>query len=264
MRMMRSVGVVLALALVVACQRKQEVQPQAVAGEKGKAGALLAYEHEVDIRLREDAIGPRIAAARAACDTARFGACNVLRIEQSGAGAYARNHLVLRVDPKAVEPMVALASAGGKIGARSSTAEDLTDEVADTGRQRDLIERQQSRLQELQARKDLSAADLVALSREQATLEIGLQEIQRKAANQQHRLDTNLLTLHFSTDREDSRWTRVGDAFSGLPDGLVNGVDESMEMLGQGLPFLILAFPLALLWRWLWRRATRARREGKE
>jgi hypothetical protein len=27
-------------------------------------------------------------------------------------------------------------------------------------------------------------------------------------------------------------------------------------MLGYSLPFLVLAFPLALLWWWLWRRVT--------
>jgi hypothetical protein len=49
--------------------------------------------------------------------------------------------------------------------------------------------------------------------------------------------------------------------FTGLPDGLVNGVGQVLELSGQGLPFLILAFPLALLWRWTWRRATRGHRK---
>ena len=37
------------------------------------------------------------------------------------------------------------------------------------------------------------------------------------------------------------------------------GVTEALAMVGYGLPFLVIAFPLALLWRALWRWATRRR-----
>jgi hypothetical protein len=32
-------------------------------------------------------------------------------------------------------------------------------------------------------------------------------------------------------------------------------------LLGYGVPFLVLAFPLALFWRWGWRKATRKKVE---
>ncbi len=264
MGMLRTAGVVLAMLVLLGCSKpKQEVKPISVTGEKAKAGATLAYEHRVTINVDADAIGPRMAAVRDACGSARFGACNLLQIEQSGNDRYARNQLELRVAPAAVEPLVTLAAQGGAVGARETMAEDLADAVADNGRQRELIEKQQARLQELQGRKDLAVADLIALGHEQATLEVTLQDVQRQTAEQQHRLDTNLLTLRFSADRESSRWGRLGQAFTGLPDALVNGIEQSMEWLGEGLPFLILAFPLALLWRWAWRRTTRAGDRGK-
>lgn len=239
--------------LLVGCSKKQEVSPAPVSGEKSRAGAMLAYEHVLRIRLPGTEIAGRLAAARQACETARFGACNVLRIEQAEHDA----ELVVRIVPEGVEPMAKLAAQDGTIGFRQTTAEDLADAVNDNQRERELLEKHAQHLTELAARKDIAVADLIALSREQASVESQLQSLQAVAANQQRRLDTNRLELHFGDTSAYSRSGRIGDGFSGLLDETTEGVTDAMRLLGYGLPFLILAFPLALLWLWLWRRFTR-------
>lgn len=252
----RSAWMVLLLGLLCAvggCSKKQEISPGALTGEKSQAGATLAYEHMLRISLPEAEMAGRVAAARQACETARFGACNVLRIEQDAHTA----QLVVRIVPQGVEPMAKLASQGGKVGFRRTTAEDLADAVNDNQRQRELLDQHARHLAELAARKDIAVADLIALSHEQASVESQLQSLQAVAANQQRRLDTNRLELHFGDADMDSRSGRIGGGFSGLLDEATEGVTDALGLLGYGLPFLILAFPLAMLWRWLWRRFTR-------
>ena len=100
-------------------------------------------------------------------------------------------------------------------------------------------------------------ADLLALAREQAALEVQLQAIAQDAAQQQRRLDTNLLTLSFSSPYERSPLGRIGEAFSRLQDNLAEGTANLIEFIGYSLPFLIVLFPVALGLRKLWRRLTR-------
>ncbi|WP_244754129.1 DUF4349 domain-containing protein [Rhodanobacter sp. B2A1Ga4] len=241
------------LQVLAGCSKKQEVVPAPISGERSKAGAMLAYEHVLRIRLPGTEIAGRLAAARQACEMARFGACNVLRIEQAEHDA----ELAVRIVPEGVEPMAKLAAQGGTVGFRQTTAEDIADAVNDNQRQRELLEKHAQHLAELAARKDIAVADLIALSHEQASVESQLHSLQAVAANQQRRLDTNRLELHFGDTRAYSRSGRIGDGFSGLLDETTEGVTDALGLLGYGLPFLILAFPLALLWLWLWRRFTR-------
>lgn len=258
----RSAWMVLLLGMVLilaGCSKKQEVSPAPMSGEKAKAGAMLAYEHMLRIRLPGAAIAERLASARQACETARFGTCNVLRIKQGEHDA----ELVVRIVPEGVEPMAKLAAQGGTIGLRQTTAEDLADAVNDNQRQHDLLEKHAQHLAELAARKDIAVTDLIALSHEQASVESQLQSLQAVAANQQRRLDTNRLELHFDDIDAYSRSGRVGSGFSGLLDQVTDGVTDALGLLGYGLPFLILAFPLAMLWRRLWRKFTRRERPQK-
>lgn len=243
------------LQAICGCSKKQEVSPAPVSGEQSKSGAMLAYEHTLRIKLPEAKIADRLAEARQACESDRFGACNVLRIRQDEHSA----SLVVRIVPDGVEPMAKLASQDGTVGYRQTRAEDLADVVTDNRRQRDLLEKQAQHLADLAARKDMAVADLIALSHEQASVESQLQSLQAAGANQQRRLDTNRLELEF--DSSDARSGRIGIGFSGLPDEVADGVVDALGLLGYGLPFLILAFPLAMLWRRLWRRFTRSGRQ---
>lgn len=246
-------GITLLLVLA-GCSRKvvEETAPS-VSGESGKPGSHLAYEHRIDALLPAEVIPARMEEVRTACSKAQFGGCSLLRFEQSD-GEYPRGMVTLRVAPDAVEPLAALATKEGRMGSRETSAEDLAEAVEDSALQRERLELQRNSLLEFRARRDLSVSDLISISRELAAVESALQSQERTAAEQQRRIETNLLSIHFATDRRPSRWSRIGDAFDGLLDSVIDGSAESIEMLAFGLPFLLLAFPLALLWRWLWRR----------
>jgi len=68
-----------------------------------------------------------------------------------------------------------------------------------------------------------------------------------------------LLTLNFRADREASHWSRIADVFSGSFEQMTESVAIIVESIGFGLPLLLVTFPGALRWRWLWCRAKRRR-----
>ncbi|URN90817.1 MAG: DUF4349 domain-containing protein [Pseudomonas protegens] len=244
-----------ALALSACSPGDHNSSAVALGGAQGKAGAQLAYEHELTLSLPAAQIGPRLAQTREACEKAQFGPCNILRLEQ---GKY-RAQVTLRIVPDGVEPIVQQASQGAELGERITSAEDLADAVADVQRQQQRLKAQQQRLDELAARKDISVSDLIALSREQAGIENDLQALAQTAAGQQRRLDTNLLTLKFLPSDGVQRESSLKRAFSNLLDNLADGTAEALEKGSYVLPFVILAFPLVLLWVWLWRKFVRQR-----
>lgn len=251
----RTFGFILACLAISACSPSDHSSSASLAGEQGRGGAMLAYEHELQLLLPQAQIAPRLQATREACETARFGACNVLRIEQ-GAG---RADITLRIAPAGVEPLVAMASEGGELGQRITSAEDLADAVDDTRRRQERLKAQQQRLDELATRKDISVSDLITLSKEQAGIENDLQALAQIAAGHQRRLDTNRVTLSFQPTGASSRSSHLSRAFSNLLDNLADGAADALEKVSYALPFLILAFPLFMLWVWLWRKFVRRR-----
>ncbi|NWN50547.1 DUF4349 domain-containing protein [Pseudomonas sp. MAFF 301514] len=239
----------LATLAVAGCSPKDPSRARVINGEQSRAGAQLAYEHELSLALPGVLLAPRMQATREACETARFGACNILGITEDGSGG----QIILRIAPTGVEPMVAMAAEGGKLGQRITTAEDLADAVADVRRRQDRLQAQQQRLDELAKRKDISVSDLIALSKEQAGIENELQELAQVAAGQQRRLDTNRVTLNFRSSDGANQPSRFSRMFSNLGDNLVDGTADALERSSYVLPFVILAFPVLWLWVWLWR-----------
>jgi hypothetical protein len=237
------------------CSPKEHSRAAAINGEQGRAGAQLAYEHELTLALPGALLAPRMQATREACETARFGACNILGITEDSNGG----EIILRIAPNGVEPMVALAAEGGKLGQRITTAEDLADAVDDVRRRQDRLLAQQQRLDELAKRKDITVSDLIALSKEQAAIENDLQALAQVAAGQQRRLDTNRVTLNFRSSDGANQASRFSRMFSNLGTNMVEGTADALERASYILPFVILAFPVVWLWVWLWRKFVRRR-----
>jgi hypothetical protein len=242
------------LLAVAGCSRKQEVTPQPVVGETGKAGAKLAYEHHLRIELKQAQIAPRMAAVREACESARFGACNLLSFDQTDDSGTLR----LRVVPAGVEPLSGMASQNGKLASRQTQAEDLADAVDDNAQKLKQLEAYSVQIDQLAQRKDLSASDLISLSHERAQIQVQREDLQNVAAQQQRRLDTNVLQLEFT---DASQGHRFSVSLSGCIDQLYDGINDALSMVAYGVPFLLLALPatflLAVVWRWLWRKVTR-------
>lgn len=246
----------LCAVLAAGCSKKQEVGPLPLKGEASSGGAMLAYEHHLSIELPGTEIPGRVAAVREACESSRFGACNVLRIEQ----ADQRGSIAVRVIPTGVEPLTALAAQGGSVAAQQTHAEDLAEAVADNQKKLQQLEAYSGQLEQIAQRKDLSVADLISISHERAQVQSDLENLRNTEAQQQRRIQTNVVEISFNDPVYRTRSHRLGTSLGELLDRLIEGLSDALGLLAYGVPFLLLALPLALGWRAAWRWLTRRSR----
>jgi hypothetical protein len=258
LRRWMAVALLLACSFSLGCSNKSLVEGAVtVEGEAADPAAALAYEHRVSVSVGKEDVGPRMQDLRSACGEQRFGPCELLQFEQQQ-DEWPSGTLVLRVPPDAVESLVKLAAQSGTVGGRSTVAHDLSRQVADTGRDLQTLEARRAELVAFRERKDLAVADMLALAREIAAVDTSLAEARKQAATHERRIATNLLTLHWTSHAEQSAWSAVVEALEGSGDTAIEGLAEAISYFVWLIPVLLLAFPIALLWRALWRRATGA------
>jgi hypothetical protein len=219
-------------------------------------GTFLAYEHDVSVRLPGADIAKHVAAVRDACQQQRFGDCAVLHISEEGDPS-PEGEITVRSAPAAVEPLIKLAGESGEIASRSSSAEDLAQQVADTGRTRARLENEHARLLEYQRRGDLKMADLLTLSQRLAEIEGGLQQASQEAAQQKRRIDTQRLTINFSAVGTEQRRSELGQALSETGEIFTGSVALLIRFIAGVLPPAILLAVLVWLARVWWRRKRR-------
>ena len=193
-------------------------------------GTFLAYEHSVTITLAGRDIAARVNAVQASCIAQKFGDCAVLNVQQQG-GEFPSGTVTVRIAPKGVEPLVAQAGTGGEVSSRNLKAEDLAESVRDNALQRSRLEKEHARLLQFQGRPDLAVADMLTLSKQLAEIEAALDGTQREAAQQRHRIDTNLLTLAFQPTGTEAGRSDIGQAFR-----------DSGQILAASTAWLIRAF----------------------
>lgn len=219
------------------------------------AGAMLAYEHNAVIAIDADAIPQRLQAARAACDSARFGACVVLSVQQSG-GDHPAGTLGMRIAPAGVEPMIALASDGAKLGSRSTRAEDLAVLVRDNSQLQERLRKEMARLQEFQQRRELAVADMIALSKQLAETEAQLLAVEQEAAQHRRRIDTQLLTLDFQPPGGETGRNEIGQALRDSGEILSMGTAWTIRAVAFLVPLLlVLLLLVAAVRRWRRRKS---------
>lgn len=214
--------------------------------------AMLAYEHDVEIRMDADKIAPKVKVAKQACETGKFGACLVLGVDQSG-GRYPRASLRVRAEPKAIEPLIAAAGEGGDIGDRSTRAEDLAVAVRDNTLLRSRLSKQHARLLEFQGRSDLKVADVIALSEQLSKVEAELEAAEREGAIHKRRIETQLLTIELSPHISETGRSEVAIAFGDSGRVMASSTAGVIRIVAGLLPVL-LALALAI---WLLRRLIR-------
>jgi hypothetical protein len=260
-------AVVVLLALVAGCAKQSaQAEPEGAAAEvqgaRGSPGSQLAYAHQIEIELAADAVLARGAAVQAACEQQAHGACSLLGIQTDG-GDRPRAVLELRAVPEAIAPLIAIAAADGTTRSRRTSAEDLADAVAEVADQRAFLDSQRAELVRLLGRRDLAVSDLLALSERVARIDAELHALAQRGREQQRRIETNHLTLTLvSPPRDPAQEGWFEDTSLDLRQSIADGIVNAVDVLTYVLPLLLVGFPIALLTRWAWRRATGAARRA--
>lgn len=223
-------------------------------GEEHRAMATLAYEHEASVALPAAQIPARLKQLQESCLKSSFGACTVLQVEQRG-GEQPRGELSVRIAPAGVEPLIAQAGQDGQIESRTTHAEDLAQAVQDNDAQRQRLQAEQRRLQEFQQRRDLSVADMIALSEKLAAVETQLLATSQEAAQQRRRLDTQRVTLTFAAPTAERSRSDIGDALRDSGEIFAGSIAWAIRVVVGLAPFVLLGYAL---WRLIaWRRRRR-------
>lgn len=226
------------------------------AAHDGEA-SMLAYEHDVEVRLDADRIEPTLDAVRSACESKRYGACQILSANRSG-GRYPQGVLRMRAEPRAIEPLISSGGKGGEIVARSTSAEDLAVAVRDNTLLRDRLRKQHARLLEFQDRKDLKVDDVIALSDQLSRVEAQLEAADRDAASHRRRLETQLLTIQFSPHATQEGRSEVAEAFSDTGRVMAGSTAFVVRVVAALIPVLVVLvvgiWLLRRMWRWVRRR----------
>jgi hypothetical protein len=218
--------------------------------------AMLAYEHQVDIRLDATRIPGKLQRLRMACESAKYGACLVLQVSQRG-GRYAQGSLQMRAEQRAIEPLIVTAGEGGDIGERRTRAEDLAVAVRDNTLLRDRLRKQHERLLQFQGRSDLKVADVIALSEQLSKVEAELEAAEREGAVHRRRIESQLLTIEFSPFAREEQRGEIVAALRDSGDLMAASVGAVIRVAAGLLPVLVALIATFWLLRKLWRFARR-------
>lgn len=249
-------GGLLALLAVAGCAKQDPMSAAEALAVASPEGAFLAYEHTVQLRLPGEQIAPRLKTVAEACQSGKFGDCAVLQLSQAGSDAVSGS-IELRVAPKGVEPIIALASEKGEVTERSTQAEDLAQQVADTQLTQARLKNEHARLLEYQQRKDLAVADLLAISQRLSEIEAGLEQANREAAQQRRRIDTQKLTIQLESTSSQRNRSEIGRAFGEFGDIFTTSLAYLIRVAAGLLPVLIVGGFMLWLARVWWRRRRR-------
>jgi hypothetical protein len=215
---------------------------EVVKGLANHNGSQLAYAHDIRVRLAADKLAASLGKARDACTAQAFGPCDVLN-ENLQAGDYPSGDLQMRAAPSAIAGLVKAASEGGTIAQRSTSAEDLAAAVRDNGLRRKRLELQHAKLTEILERGHGDMDQLVGITERLAALEAELGAAEQESAQQQRRIATNLLSLHFEAENVSVATvasSRIGDAFRGLTSTWDTIIAWMVSViLGAVLPFAV-------------------------
>jgi hypothetical protein len=259
--------ILLCAALVISVGCKQKVQSTDAPESAGSAenssgvtprpGSQLAYEIDLQIALPAPLIAVRIEALRLACEAqAQAQSCSLLSIEQQ----QDQGSIEMRAVPAAIESLSSKAMESGNIVQRRIKAEDLSQALDDNALASESLALQHEKFKALLSRADLAVSDAITLARELSDLEAASQTAARDRALMRRRVETNFLRINFTAVQTDAPtpgfWQNFSAEFEGFDATLAEALSETILALVYLLPFIFAMFPVALMWRWLWRKLT--------
>lgn len=243
------------LAFAAGCDRNA---PYAISSLEGVPTAdaqteTLAIEHAVVVELEDDDIAKAHQSVLDACKRNTENPCTVLESTVRH-GEVSEAALRMRVGPKAVEPLVALAAGFGEVTRRTTTAEDLAKPILDTNKRLAMLETYLEDLTRLrqQSRQDVDA--LIRVAAEIAKTQSELDAARADQAQMRQRVDLQILQISFYSEQLGSFGTTIGEALRDFGMNLGSGIAQAIVGFAFLLPWLVILIPLLYLLRRLWRK----------
>ena len=141
-----------------------------------------------------------------------------------------------------------------RLGVVIKHAEDLAEAVRDNALTRSRLQKELSGLRAFQQRRDLSVADMIALSQQVSKLEAQVEVADQEAAQQRRRIQTQKVSLHFEAPGGESGRGEIRQAVRDFFATLASGTAWTIRAVAFLIPVLVVFSILVAAWRRLRRR----------
>ena len=248
-----------------------ESAPQPSAGEPA-AEQYIAYRHSLGLTLPKGEVDPMMAAHSEACRAAGTSTCIVINSNvYSQDEDYASGNLSIRATPAWIETFMGgvesdAEKSGGEVTQRSTSAEDLTRQIIDTGARLEAQKTLQTRLLNLLERRDGELGELLQIERELARVTGQIESIEAQLKTLRLRVSMSSLDINYQTKVpafSGSRENPLGQAFGDFFYNLSGAIAAVITAFAIGLPWIMLIG--LFLWIWLkliWPRLRGRKKEG--
>jgi Domain of unknown function (DUF4349) len=216
----------------------------------------LSREHTVVVDLSEAALeaGFRKLVDRCMADSDHH--CTILQSNLSS-GQWPAGLIKLRIDPAAVEDLVAFASSLGRLESRATTVEDLAEAIQDTQARIEMLTTYRKQLLELRAKATTNVEAAIKIASELSTVQSDIERATGEAAFQTKRVTTDVVTLRFDVTEQRAFWRPVREALRDFLGHLSEGMSQAITAVAYIVPWLFIVVPGLYLLRFLWRRRGR-------
>ena len=216
----------------------------------------LSREHSVTVEVPETELDVRFQRLADRCKTDSAHHCTVLQSDVS-TGRFASGLIKLRIDPGAVEELIAFAVSLGRLEHRSTKVEDLAEAIQDTQSRIEMLTTYRKQLLELRAKAATNVDAAIKIASELSTVQSNLEQANGQAAFQTKRTTTDIVTIRFSVTEQKAFWRPIGESFRDFFGNLSNGISQAITAVAYILPWLLVVIPGLYLVRFLWRRRSR-------
>lgn len=218
--------------------------------------STLAREHSVTVEVPETELDARFQSLADRCKTDTAHHCTILQSDVS-TGQFASGLMKLRIDPGAVEELIAFAASLGRLEHRSTKVEDLAEAIQDTQSRVEMLTNYRKQLLELQAKAATNVDAAIKIASELSTVQGNLEQVNGQAAFQTKRTTTDIVSIHLAVTEQKAFWRPIGEAVRDFFGNLSNGISQAITAVAYILPWLLVVIPGLYLVRFLWRRRGR-------
>ena len=217
-----------------------------------ESGSTLSREHHIVVEVRESDLQARFrrVADRCSADTADH--CTILQSDLS-TGDSPAGQMRLRIDPSAVEDLIAFASADAKLVHRATTVEDLAEAIQDTQTRLEMLTNYRKQLLELQAKAGTNIDAAIKIASELSTVQGNLESVTGEAAYQAKRTTTDIVVLEFIVPAHSAYWRPIRESLRDFAGNLTTALSQAITAVAYIVPWLLVVIPVLYLLRFLWR-----------
>lgn len=223
----------------------------------------LAYDHRFEIELPREDVNKRFKATIEYCNQQVEHACTITGSSINRGESYVAAEMGVRIKGEGVDQLIKMASEGGVVRSQHTSAEDLSESIADHEKRLKMLLSYEGKLKKLESRTGHDVDSLIKIASELSQVQSDIEQAQGGGESLRKRVLLDLVTIRFSSIYESSFWGEIGDAFEEFGDNLSEGTANAILAVAYLIPWLVVISAFFFLFRWL-RNLIRKRRADVE